>query len=152
MSTNICTTVGSEEEKVFGIPISQYFRSYNEGFCVYCNTTENLHEVDGSSTGSYFSCGCDEEVPVGKWTEDKKEVWDDRNVKCWECSDCNGWEDWGVNCGCYKEEEEIESPQEKIESIKKEIESIKKEIDARPTWEQVKSFCDRTGIAFVHAE
>jgi hypothetical protein len=44
----------------------------------------------------------EEEVATGLWTEDKEEVWDDRNVKCWQCSDCNGWEDWGVNCGCRK--------------------------------------------------
>ena len=49
-----------KEEKVNGIPLSKYFKSQNEEFCVYCDKKENLHYVDGSSTGGYYSCGCDE--------------------------------------------------------------------------------------------
>ncbi len=49
------------EEEVYGIPLSRYFKSQNEEFCVYCDKKENLHYVEGSSTGGYYSCGCDEE-------------------------------------------------------------------------------------------
>ena len=49
-----------QEEMVYGIVLSKYKQSYNEEFCVYCNTKDKLHLVDGSSTGCYFSCGCDE--------------------------------------------------------------------------------------------
>tara|TARA_R110002050_G_scaffold298189_1_gene461112 strand:- start:45 stop:890 length:846 start_codon:yes stop_codon:yes gene_type:complete len=50
-----------EDEEINGIMLSRYFKSLNEEFCVYCDKKENLHFVDGSSTGGYYSCGCDEE-------------------------------------------------------------------------------------------
>ena len=49
-----------KEEEIDGIPMSKYIRSLNEEFCVYCDKKENLHNVNGSSVGDYYSCGCDE--------------------------------------------------------------------------------------------
>jgi hypothetical protein len=40
----------------------------------------------------------EEEEVCGKWTEDKKEQWDDKGVKCWQCDNCDGWQDWGCDC------------------------------------------------------
>ena len=57
-----------EEEEIDGIPMSKYIRSLNEEFCVYCDKKENLHNVNGSSVGDYYSCGCDED-------EEEEEAW-----------------------------------------------------------------------------
>ena len=50
-----------EDEEINGIPMSHYIRSFDEEICVYCDKKENLHNVNGSSTGDYYICrGCSE--------------------------------------------------------------------------------------------
>ena len=56
-----CREGEDEDEEIDGIPMSKYIRSFKEEFCVYCDEKENLHNVNGSSVGDYYSCGCDEE-------------------------------------------------------------------------------------------
>jgi len=95
------------KEKVNGILLSKYFKSNAEEFCVYCDKKENLHYVEGSSTGGYYSCGCDEYM--------KCEDCGDEGSVCGSpdgklCPDC--WEEVCepsmrlVNCDfCGKEED-----------------------------------------------
>jgi hypothetical protein len=35
------------------------------------------------------------------WCLEEQEAvknWDDKNMECWQCKKCEGWEDWGVPC------------------------------------------------------
>ena len=79
--------------------------------CMKCKLAEEKEEEEEEicpSCGDVWTnatrCDCPEkwaEEGSCKWTDEKTIVYDDRGAKCWLCDDCNGWEDWGVNCSNY---------------------------------------------------
>ena len=102
--------------------IQQHINNFKNSVCIDCKET-NFHinmviRYEGGephiSYGDALSVWCSncndecylvekeiEEEGSCKWTDEKTIVYDDRGAKCWLCDDCNGWEDWGVNCSNY---------------------------------------------------